>query len=296
MIERSRPHRAETGLDHAGSERDPLLYQRMGQHVRDLELRWLTMLEQVKSLELQGLPEDAKKLRAYAEQARDDAERVREFAQEAERVEKESRTDELTGLLNRRGFKEEWHRYTTFLKRERSKGVLIPSAFLAIDLDDFKMINDTVGHDAGDRFLELVAEKVGRVVRDTDVFGRLGGDEFSVFLVDAPAESSLSIARNIRTTIEDINGIMRGEYPEYRINASASIGIATINGEGQLGDDKYTTLEQHPTMDEVKRYADYVLYVEKKLGGKKGELTLEQAWKMDPDRELEKAFLSEKKK
>ena len=270
MIERSRPHRAEAVLSHTGSERDPLLYQRMGEHVRDLESRSVLILEQAEDLESRGLAEDAKKLRAYAEQARGDAERVREFAQEAERVEKESRTDELTGLLNRRGFKEEWHRYTTFLKRERSKGVLIPSAFLAIDLDDFKMINDTVGHDAGDRFLELVAEKVGRVVRDTDVFGRLGGDEFSVFLVDAPAESSLSIARNIRTTIEDINGIMRGEYPEYRINASASIGIATINGEGQLGDDKYTTLEQHPTMDEVKRYADYVLYVEKKLGGKKG--------------------------
>lgn len=219
-----------------------------------------------------------------------------ELNAESVRQEESSRTDELTGLLNRRGFKEQWDSYTAFLKRERAKGVSIPSAFLAIDLDDFKYINDSFGHEAGDRFLELVAEKVKPILRDTDVLGRLGGDEFSVFLVDSTAEGALRVARNIRDAIEGINGVMREEYPGYRINASASIGVATINGEGHLGDDEYTTLEQHPTMNEIKRYADYVLYVEKQRGGKKGEITLQQAWALDPDREIEKAFLNARTK
>lgn len=268
MIERfTQVHAAEKELVHSGSLERPSLPEKM--------------LEHAESLESRGLLEDAAKLRIFAE--------------EVDRVERESRTDELTGLLNRRGFKEEWSRYTNLLKRERAKGVTISTALLAIDLDDFKNINDTVGHEAGDRFLRLVAEKVSAVTRDTDVVGRLGGDEFAVFLFDTTAEGSVVVARKIREDIEEINSIMRAEYPKYRANASASIGIATINGEGQLGDDAYTTIEQHPSLDEIKRYADYVLYVEKKLGGKRGEVTLRQAWEMDADRKLEEAFLSGKR-
>lgn len=256
------------------------------------------------SEESNGSPEDLRlheKYKSFLEKIQDrlSPEEIEEFMvlnAESVRQEESSRTDELTGLLNRRGFKEQWNSYVAFLKRERAKGEAISSAFLAIDLDDFKYINDSFGHESGDRFLELVAEKVKLVLRDTDVFGRIGGDEFSVFLVDSTAEGALRVARDIRDAIEGINGVMREEYPGYRINASASIGIATIDGEGHLGDDKYTTLEQHPTMDEIKRYADYVLYVEKQRGGKKGEITLQQAWALDPDREMEKAFLSERRK
>lgn len=215
--------------------------------------------------------------------------RLTKIQLKVEQLEKESRTDDLTGLLNRRGFREEWDKYAAILRRERSEGSLISSAFLAIDLDGFKSINDTIGHDGGDRFLQLVAERVQLNFRKEDVFARTGGDEFSVFLFGSTADGAKKTAVHIRMIIEDINGTMREEYPTYHVNASASIGVVTIDGEGHIGDDKYTTLEQHPTMAEIRNYADYALYVAKEKG-KRGEFSLKEAWEADPDREIEKAF------
>jgi len=204
-------------------------------------------------------------------------------------LEKTSRTDDLTGLLNRVGFREEWDRYVSLLKRERIKGRKIPSAFLAIDLDGFKMINDSTGHDSGDLFLQLAAKKMQTILRKEDVLARIGGDEFVVFLFDTTADGAKKAAHNIRVAIEDVNGLMREKYRQYRVNASASIGVVTIDGEGHIGDDKYTTLEEHPTMGEIRNYADYALYVAKKMG-KKGEITLKEAWEADPNHELEEAY------
>lgn len=214
------------------------------------------------------------------------------FAEMVERVaelEKKSRTDDLTGLLNRRGFQEEWDGYVSLLKRERSKNIYIPSAFLAIDLDGFKMVNDSTGHDGGDKFLQLAAQKMQDTLRKEDVLARIGGDEFVVFLFDTTADGAKKSAGKIRLAIEEVNGVMRQEYAQYRVNASASIGVVTIDGEGHIGDDKYTTLEQHPTVGEIRNYADYALYVAKDKG-KAGEFTLKEAWDADPERKLEAAY------
>mgnify|MGYP001612307560 CR=1 FL=1 len=214
------------------------------------------------------------------------------FAEMIEKVatlEKTGRTDDLTGLLNRVGFREEWDRYVSLLKRERSKDRQIPSAFLAIDLDSFKMINDSTGHDSGDMFLRLAAQKMQAILRKEDVLARIGGDEFVVFLFDTTAAGAKKTAHDIRFAIEEVNGVMRQEYRQYRVNASASIGVVTIDGEGHIGDDKYTTLEQHPTMGEIRNYADYALYVAKDQG-KRGEFTLREAWDADPERKLEELY------
>ena len=91
-------------------------------------------------------------------------------------------TDELTGLYNRRGFNEQLRRTLAIAERHGSTGVL---AF--IDLDDFKAINDGLGHQAGDAVLCHVANLLSENVRATDVVARLGGDEFAVILVHTSA-------------------------------------------------------------------------------------------------------------
>lgn len=89
-------------------------------------------------------------------------------------------TDDLTGLLNRRGFLKALDRSLAFAARDGQTGLLC-----YVDLDGFKGINDTLGHDAGDAVLMHVASTLRREVRLTDYVARLGGDEFALLLVDA---------------------------------------------------------------------------------------------------------------
>ncbi len=91
-------------------------------------------------------------------------------------------TDELTGLYNRRGFDEQLERTLAVAERHGSTGVL---AF--IDLDDFKAINDGLGHQAGDAVLRHVAALLRENVRATDIAARIGGDEFAAILVHTGA-------------------------------------------------------------------------------------------------------------
>ena len=100
-----------------------------------------------------------------------------------------SRTDYLTGCLNRRGFEEAFAR---FVARHARYGR--PFALLVFDLDDFKGVNDRDGHAAGDALLQWVAGQLRRELRSGDVLGRLGGDEFAVLAADvdgAPAHAAL---------------------------------------------------------------------------------------------------------
>lgn len=204
-------------------------------------------------------------------------------------LEKRVRIDDLTGLLNRVGFRDEWDRSVALLQRENAKGKSISSAFFAIDLDGFKSVNDSVGHDGGDEFLKLASEKMQGILHKENALGRIGGDEFLAFFIDLSPEKAKKVAQKLREAIEEVNVIMREKYTQYGADASASIGIVTIDGEGHIGDDQYTTLEQHPTMAKIRCYADYALYVAKKQG-KRGEYTLREAWDADPDRTLEKAY------
>lgn len=91
-------------------------------------------------------------------------------------------TDELTGVLNRRGFEAELRRTLDLARRHGETGVL-----LFVDLDDFKRVNDTYGHAAGDEVLRHVAWLLKKSVRRSDVVARLGGDEFVVLLTKACA-------------------------------------------------------------------------------------------------------------
>jgi diguanylate cyclase (GGDEF)-like protein len=111
-------------------------------------------------------------------------------ARELEQARREADVDVLTGLLNRRG----WERYLQ-LEEERFRRFGDPACVVVIDLDHLKVVNDTQGHDAGDRYIRRAAEVLAGAVRDTDVLARLGGDEFGIVAVGATFEQADELVR-----------------------------------------------------------------------------------------------------
>jgi len=107
-----------------------------------------------------------------------------------------------------------------------------PGALLYIDLDNFKVVNDTLGHDAGDRLLLLVADILRQAVREDDVLVRFGGDEFVIILEGCAIADALEIGEKLRGKIEDIAFSEGGR--SFRIGAS--IGVAPIDGERDVQD------------------------------------------------------------
>lgn len=126
-------------------------------------------------------------------------------------------TDELTHVANRRCFVESVEAELSRCQRLR-KNV----AYMILDLDYFKSVNDTYGHQAGDEVLKHVASLVKETLRDYDIFGRIGGEEFAVFLGQTEAKEALEIAERIRSIIEN-NPL---SHQDVSIQLSTSIGIS----------------------------------------------------------------------
>ena len=105
--------------------------------------------------------------------------------------------DPLTPLLNRRAFVRELHRVLTFAQRYGG-----PASLIYFDLDGFKAVNDRFGHAAGDIALRAVAERLSAHVRESDIIGRLGGDEFGVILVQADLSAALAKAEALAAAVE----------------------------------------------------------------------------------------------
>ncbi len=129
-------------------------------------------------------------------------------------------TDGLTNLFNRRAFTEMVDGYLMRVERARPKG-----GMLVVDVDHFKTVNDRFGHETGDEALKLVAELIRTSVRDTDLVGRLGGEEFGVFIPGQPPESVHGIAERIRAAVNQTDFNARGE----RHNLSVSVGGVTFD-------------------------------------------------------------------
>jgi diguanylate cyclase len=134
----------------------------------------------------------------------------------------EASQDPLTGLKNRRRFEEDLR---TELARSRREGT--PGALLMLDLDNFKQVNDTLGHPAGDRTIAEIAGVLGSRLRVTDVVGRLGGDEFAIVLPNCELDEAEEVADAIAATIRD-HASAEEEVPRI----TASIGIATFGPQG----------------------------------------------------------------
>ena len=133
-------------------------------------------------------------LTAELEDLRSQIKRLRARLLEAEA---EADEDPLTGVKNRRAFVRELKRICAFAQRYST-----PTSLIYIDLDDLKAINDRLGHAAGDAALKAVAERLGAHVRESDVIGRMGGDEFAVALVQADRAIALAKAGALVELIE----------------------------------------------------------------------------------------------
>lgn len=121
---------------------------------------------------------------------------VTRYARQRRDLEQLASTDDLTGLPNRRGFHETVGRWVA------TEGDVTRSAWLLIDIDHFKRINDRYGHDAGDRALRAVARDMLLNLRGGDVVARLGGEEFGVFLPGADSAAARTVAERLRSSIE----------------------------------------------------------------------------------------------
>lgn len=143
------------------------------------------------------------------------------LAMAKERTELQHKTaamlDPLTGLANRRAFLHE----ATELNRRRVFETR-PIAVLAVDLDNFKSINDRFGHATGDDVLQVFARAASAQLRVGDLIGRLGGEEFAVVLHDADRKRALDVAEAIRTAFAGAAGEIDGR----RVDATLSIGVA----------------------------------------------------------------------
>lgn len=105
--------------------------------------------------------------------------------------------DPLTGVLNRRAFVSELNRALAAIERYGH-----PASLVFIDVDDLKKINDSLGHAAGDAALAHSAKVVGANIRQTDVFGRIGGDEFAVILTNTPGEAARMKAQSLAALVK----------------------------------------------------------------------------------------------
>jgi len=152
-------------------------------------------------------------------QARDDA------ANHAEYVNRMVNHDELTGLPNMRLLSERIEHANQRVQRSHA-----PAAMLFIDLDRFKQVNDTHGHDMGDRLLQAIAVRLPRLVRPSDTVARIHGDEFVILCEDLHDRADLDlIVQRIRLSFE-----RPFRLGDVQVSITASIGVAFVEGGGQV--------------------------------------------------------------
>jgi diguanylate cyclase (GGDEF)-like protein len=168
---------------------------------------------------------------------------VRELATVAQRFAEEATVDDLTGLLNRRGW-----RYTAPRELARAARSGNPITLVAIDLDNFKELNDELGHERGDHALRDTAERIRATLRAGDVVARLGGDEFVALLTNSTLTGSVTAIERLRESTP--------------ARESFSSGIAAWDRKEDLG--------------EVLRRADLALYAAKAAGGGRTEVAPHQ--------------------
>ncbi|WP_218311624.1 sensor domain-containing diguanylate cyclase [Alteromonas antoniana] len=133
-----------------------------------------------------------------------------------------SRVDGLTGLYNRRYWQERFD-YTFKLAKRRSK----PITAMMLDIDHFKRVNDTYGHQAGDKVIQALASVIKRCVRETDLAGRYGGEEFAIILTDTQEEGAKKVAERIRKQAEET----LVEHEGQQISFTVSLGLAEYSSE-----------------------------------------------------------------
>ena len=154
-----------------------------------------------------------------------------------------ARHDSLTNLPNRRSFNSSFKKM--MLLHDRQKNNL---SVLFFEIDDFKKINDTVGHHVGDEVLQRIAEVIRECIRKTDLTARWGGEEFIVALIDSSFEDTELIAQKLRKSIEDDAKLQ--ELVGYKVTASFGL----------------TSVGEHDKTDKVFQRVDDAMYRAKSDG------------------------------
>lgn len=164
-------------------------------------------------------------------------------------IEKYAYYDALTGLPNRRLLIDRFHHAMAISKRSKAYCALI-----FLDLDNFKLLNDTKGHDAGDQLLIEVANRIQRSIRAGDTVARLSGDEFIIVIEDLDADENIAY-RQTKEVAQKILVVLNEpcQFEMFEFNTSASLGIALFNDE-EFG------FEDHL------RHADTAMYQSKAAG------------------------------
>lgn len=163
-------------------------------------------------------------------------------------LEKLAHYDSMVNALNRRGFFSSISSIITLSKRNKKD-----MAVLMIDIDDFKAVNDSYGHDVGDNVLELLVNTINNTIRNSDIFARFGGEEFVLLLPDTKLDNAKHLAEKIRDLISKI--IYKTDKNKTS-NFTVSIGIAMMK------------LENY-NIDETLKISDIGLYKAKNSGKNK---------------------------
>lgn len=187
----------------------------------------------------------------------------------------QARHDSLTGLPNRRQFKEALESLTTRGNHRTQDSLVV----MFVDLDKFKLINDTLGHEVGDQLLIQVSQRLQSCLRDTDMLARMGGDEFTAvlpYMSDHGADADAVAARMLGSLAAPF------EVSEHRLTVSASVGIASYPGDAT-------------DADTLLKYADTAMYVAKEGGRNRYEwytrkTTAKATARMEIERDLRRGL------
>ena len=172
--------------------------------------------------------------------------KIRELEDKLARMESLATTDSLTGLKNRRGFDEMLARELDRTRRKKSVGGVL----VMIDLDCFKQINDTYGHQAGDACLKLVGFTLAHDLRAMDTAARLGGDEFVLLLTDTDTKSVSNRLQYVVSRLNNLSIIWEGA----EIAITASIGIKPFDKQNNADDIIAAADENMYTDKRARRY------------------------------------------
>lgn len=203
-----------------------------------------------------------------------------ELAQQRDQLITLAERDALTGLYNRRRFEDELARFFRDDAGGDHQGTV-----LLFDLDEFKYVNDSFGHLAGDAMLLRMAGEARALVRDTDILCRLGGDEFAVFMPHAPLDSALALAERIVRTVAHTALEIEGKP----LRLTTSLGVAHCPDHGR-------------NAEELVSHADTAMYQAKRLGKNRWNvyrpdhdaaqaMAARLAWNERIDRALERRLL-----